>query len=169
MHAEAGVRALDGALGDYVLGAHRQLLGGLEQHLYAAAQLVLDGVEQLRRAEQHGRVRVVAAGVHEALPLAGELHAALLLDAQRVYVRAQEDALAGLAAHDVAHEPARLEAAVGYAHLVKLLGYAVGGAELLKARLRIPVKIPAHLNDVRKHFVRKRFYISHDVISFSCF
>ena len=44
-----------------------------------------------RRAEQHRRVPVVPARVHRAGPLGGELHAALLVDRQRVDVRAQRD------------------------------------------------------------------------------
>ena len=63
---------LQQAVGQHIRRTLEDLLGGLEFQLDRAFQLVLVGLEQLCRAQQHGRVHIVAAAVH----LAGHFRAA---------------------------------------------------------------------------------------------
>jgi hypothetical protein len=51
--------------------------------------------EDQRGADQHRDVRIVAAGVHHALHLGREVEAGLLMDRERIHVRAQQDGRAG--------------------------------------------------------------------------
>lgn len=63
-----------------------------------------------------------------------------------------------------AHKARGLKEAVGDAHLVELLGDALCGAELLKARLRVAVKVAAHLHDVGIDLVGQLLDVSHSVL-----
>lgn len=62
------------------------ILAGLEDELHRTRKGVPHMAQGLGRAQQHGGVQVVAAGVHDALRLAGKGHAGLLVDRQRVDV-----------------------------------------------------------------------------------
>src|SRR5207244_11071132 len=55
-----------------------------------------DLMQQMNRLDEHRGVRVVAAGVHPAGDLAGEIEPGLLRHRQRVHVAAQEDRAAAL-------------------------------------------------------------------------
>ena len=58
----------------------QQLLAGLEHEHDIAGELALVGTQQPCRAHQRCGVDIVAAGVHEPVPLRRERHAGLLLD-----------------------------------------------------------------------------------------
>ena len=61
-----GVHAVQGTLCYHGLGSHYAFLNGLEDELNVAAELVPVLLKYLRRAQQHGDVGVVAAGMHDA-------------------------------------------------------------------------------------------------------
>src|SRR5699024_1350553 len=130
-----------------------------ENEFHRAAKLLLHGGEHLRSAQEHGRVRVVPAGVHVAVPLRGVGQAGLLLRRERINVRAQGYAFAALSALYLAYEARGLKQAAGYAHFAQLLGYALRRAELLEARLRVHVEVAAHLHDVGEDLVSKCLYV----------
>ena len=162
------VRVLKRARLDHRPGAaHRSLLlGGLENELHAAAKLVAHTAEHLRHAEQHGRVRVVAAGVHHAVVLAGEVQAGLLLDGQGVYVRADGHALAGLGALYQRHRAGgqgTLHAV--HAEALEELDYLLGGTEFVVAQLRVAVEVAPPGDHLVVHLVYTAAYV-HDVLSF---
>ena len=71
-----------------------ELLRVLEDEADLARQLVAALVKRVQRRQQHRRVAVVAARVHDAGVLGGELEACLLLDRQRVDVGAERKRLA---------------------------------------------------------------------------
>ncbi len=72
------------------------LLAGLEHQQHVAAELVAPVEQQARRAEQHGHVRVVAAGVHRVAGLRRELEPGVLVEGQAVHVAAQQDGGRGM-------------------------------------------------------------------------
>ena len=97
MHAEQRreLHALKQPLLHHMPRTDHGLLGGLEEEENIARDLLAALCQQLRRAEQHRRVDVVAAGVHDALVHAGKRKAGLLMDGQRVDIGAEGDALTG--------------------------------------------------------------------------
>jgi hypothetical protein len=67
-------------------------------NLTVPGQLVAMAMQQMHRLHQHRGVRVVAAGMHAAGNLAGEIEPGLLRHRQCVHVAAQEDRAAALRA-----------------------------------------------------------------------
>ena len=66
-----------------------QLLGGLKDELHVARQRVAHPRENAGGPQQHGRMGVVPAGVHDARNLRGVGQARLLLHGEGVHIRAQ--------------------------------------------------------------------------------
>ena len=64
VNAEEGVDVVDQTGFEHLLRAELAFLGGLKDELDRAGEI--DGVENFRRAQQSGDVRVVTAGVHHA-------------------------------------------------------------------------------------------------------
>ena len=97
MHAEQRreLHALKQPLLHHMPRTDHGLLGGLEEEENIARDLLAALCQQLRRAEQHRRVDVVAAGVHDALVFRTVGRAGLLRDGQRVEIGAQTDRRAG--------------------------------------------------------------------------
>ena len=120
------------------------ILAGLKDELHRARKGVPHMAQGLGRAQQHGGVQVVAAGVHDALRLAGKGHAGLLVDRQRVDVGAERHALAGsLAAVEQTHHcggQGLLD--LVHAHLLQLTPDQGAGAHLLHPHLRMGVDVP---------------------------
>ena len=83
---------------DHVPRAGMALLARLEHELDRAGQLVAVAMQEMHRLHQHRGVRIVAAGMHAAGDLAGEVEPGLLRHRQRVHVAAQEDRAAALRA-----------------------------------------------------------------------
>ena len=81
MRADDHVDAFhDACLDELARAAWPELLRVLEDEADLAVQLVAALVERVQRREQHRRVAVVAARVHDAGVLRGELEPGLLLD-----------------------------------------------------------------------------------------
>ena len=92
-----GVGAIDAvehARADHELGALAVFLAGLEYDANLAVDVIGHVAQNLQRAEHHGDMAVVTAGVHAALIDADELLAGLLSDGQGVDIGAQQDAAA---------------------------------------------------------------------------
>ena len=152
MHRKGAVHAFEHTLADHELGALAVFLRGLKHYAHLAVDLVGHVAQDLQRAEHHGDMAVVAAGMHEALVHTGVLLAGLLGHGQGVDVRAQQDAAAGRAVLAVGvgrraaqgGDQARLERAlVGDVHGRELIGDVRGGALLGKAWLGMLVEVPA--------------------------
>ena len=138
----------------------RLLLRGLEDELHRARQLVPHAAQQLRRGQQHGDVRVVPAGVHDARVLAGKGQARVLGDGQGVYVRAQGDAFARLPALYERHGARRqrpLHAVA--AEALKQLHYLLRGPELVVAQLRVGVEVAPPGEHLLGYLVRFGSYV----------
>ena len=92
VHAVHGLhrKAVEQALLHHDAAAALVLLGGLEDEVRRAVE-ALALRHRARRAEEHRRVAVVAARVHLAFVLRRVRDAGLLVDVQRVEVRAQAD------------------------------------------------------------------------------
>ena len=96
--------------------------------------------QQLRRAKEHGRVQIVAAGVHGAVFRAeGEVGA--LRDAQGVHVGAQEHAAARVPARDVGGQAARERPWV-IAHFAQAAGDILARLRQIGADLGVGVQLP---------------------------
>ena len=89
-------KSLEEPVGDHALCAavDAGLFGGLEHKVHGAGEAARAG-EVFSRAEQHGRMPVVAAGVHPARHLARIRQARLLGDGKRVHVGPDRDAARG--------------------------------------------------------------------------
>ena len=126
------------------------LLVRLEHQLHAAVQFALVLLQQLRRAQQHGGVQVVAAGVGR-VALGGKGKAGLLLHGQGVHVRPQQDGLAARLAqggHNArfAHAPGLI------AQLPQFFFHKGAGLGQLKAHLRVAVQPAAIFHQLRLQF-----------------
>ncbi len=88
---------------DHRLGATgRKFLRRLEEQLHRTGKIVASLHEQSCRTQEHGGVRVVPAGVHDAGRLRSVVDLVLLMDGQRIHIGAQQDCwpIAALAAAD---------------------------------------------------------------------
>ena len=101
-------------------------------------------VQQMRHAQQHGRVRVVAAGVHHAVVGGLERHVHCFLDGQRVHVGADADGRP-VAGADLRDHAGATDAGlhVGVADLGQRIGHELRGAHLLEAQFRVFVDVAA--------------------------
>ena len=98
---------------------------------------------------------VMAAGVHQTVALAGKRQTGFLGDAQRIDITPQRDRLARLCTLDLGNNAGRLEPAIADPEFIQLLRDPVGGAHLLQAGLRVAMKIPPELDNLRHHLVCK--------------
>ena len=134
---------------DAALRAFQCLLAGLEQQLDSALKLILMLLQQLGGAQHHGRMGVMAAGVHLAGIFRGEVHLCLLLDGQRVHIAADQKALARLLAPSQDHQPARAAVLGLITHFLQL-GFHKGlGENHIQPQLRVLVQLPAVGLDLR--------------------
>ena len=132
MQAEHALRAVQHARRDKRLCALPDLLCRLKHQPHLAPEGVLVLREDLRAAEQAGRVRIMAAGVHDAGILRAVRAFMRLLDGERVDVRAQDDGSAALLFAAQRAEHAGLpDTGVRDAEPVKLLFDPLRGAEFL--------------------------------------
>jgi hypothetical protein len=123
-------RRVEHALADHVPGAGVALLARLEHEDHRAREVGLPGRKQPGGAGQHGRVQVVAAGVHGAGDRRRVRQAGLLGDGKRVHVAAQQHDRAGpAAAQHRGHRADRLAGA-------DLQRQPVQGSQHLALRLR---------------------------------
>ncbi len=106
--------------------------------------------QHLRRAEQHRRVGVVAAGVHDALHLAAEGQVVRLVDGESVHVGAQRDDAPRAAATENPHD-AGLRHGVAHleAEVAQTLGHEPARALLAVGELGVGVKVAPDGHDGR--------------------
>ena len=144
MRADHHVDAVhDAGLDELTRAARPELLGVLEDEPDLAVEFIAPLVQRVQRREQHRRVAVVAARVHDAGILGGELEAGLLLDRQRVDIRAQRQRLPrppGTERGDEARlrRPVELEPF----HAAEQLEEERRGLVLLEAQLRVLMEVP---------------------------
>jgi len=136
VQGEDGVarKALEQAVGDHALGpaVAASLLGRLEHQVDRAREVARFG-QLARRAQQHGGVAVVPAGVHGPRAAAGMGGAAGLQDRQRVHVGAQAHAArAGTGRERANHAVAAHVARDLVAPLGQARGDQLGGGGLLE-------------------------------------
>ena len=81
---------------DHQPGAGMPFLARLEHEFDGPGELVAMAVQQMHRLHQHRGMRVMAAGMHAARDLAGEVEPGFLRHRQRVHVAAQQDRAPGL-------------------------------------------------------------------------
>ena len=128
---------------DAALRAFQCLLAGLEQQLDSALKRILMLLQQLGGAQHHGRMGVMAAGVHLAGIFRGEVHLCLLLDGQRVHIAADQKALARLLAPGQDHQPARAAVLGLITHFLQLGFHKSLGKLHFQSQLRVLVQLPA--------------------------
>ena len=85
------MRVLEQTVVDHKLGATAHLLARLEHKLDGALELRLMLLQDLGSTQKHRRVRVMAAGVHEALALGLIRNVGELGERQSVVVGTQQD------------------------------------------------------------------------------
>ena len=81
------------------------LLAGLEQQLDPAGQLIADGIQGLGRADQHGGMGIMAAGVHHTV-VSGAVGLPVIVfqNGQRVHIAPDADGKAGNLGVDRDHD-----------------------------------------------------------------
>ena len=102
-------------------------------------------LEELGRAQHHGRVHIVAAAVHLAGHLGSEVHTGLLLNGQRVHIAAQQDGPAGALTARQRDDTGLAAVLRGVAHLGQRLFYQCAGLWQVEPHLRVPVQRPPPL------------------------
>ena len=136
-------KSLEQPLLDHHPAAALVLLGGLEDEVDGAAEIRLPR-EHGRRAQQHRRVAVVAAGVHLARDRRCVRDAGLLVDVQCVEIGAQADRVAaGSAAQHADHAGAGKPRVHFEPERAELVGDEGGGRRLLERGLRVGVDVVA--------------------------
>ena len=161
MGAEHIVDAFQNALFDHCSGAFTGFLGRLEDELHGACKGIFDFVDTLYRAQEHGVVRIVTAGVHTAI-LTGKWQTCVFFNRQAVDIAAQKYRLSrALAALDLSQNAGRLHALVGNAHFVELFADPVRCLEFLHGKLRILMYRAAVLNHIIFYRVSKFICLSH--------
>ena len=100
------------------------------------------------RRQQHGRMAVMAAGMHDTGMRAGVGEGIGLGDGQRVHVGAQAQAPVAAAAHQPPHNARAAQAAFHLVSpLLQLLRDQGAGAMFLEAKLGVPVDVAAHIDE----------------------
>ena len=154
-HRVAG-ELLEQAVLDHRLAAAAALLGRLEDEVHRTLE-VAALAQHLGGAQQHGRVAVVAAGMHAAGVLRAMLEVVGLVHRQAVHVGAQADRLHRVALAQGSHQAGLAEAARHFeAPLLELGGDDVGGAVLLVSKLRMGVDVAADGGDLTVDFKTAR-------------
>jgi hypothetical protein len=117
----------------------------LKEQLHGPGELVAAVHQQAGHAKQHGRVRVVAAGVHDAWCLRPVLDVVLLENRQGIHVGSQKDGFPPAwlpPADDPGHAGLRdASAHIFDAKRAQPVGHDPSRAHLLKRQLRMLVKI----------------------------
>jgi hypothetical protein len=136
-------------------GSAERLLGGLEDEHHGTGEPVAQARQNLRDTNSHRGVQIVSTHV-------GQLRAAphLLIRRYRVHVRPVGDRPAGMRAGEHSHDPvpadARGDVEAGRAESPR---DHARGAPLLTRDLRMPVDVPAQLDQVvvqpRRHGVHR--------------
>ena len=120
---------------DHRLGAAQAFLGRLEDEMHRAVEIARFR-EIARRAEQHRRVAVMAAGMHAPVMPRPVGEGIGLEDRQAVHVGAQSDRPRRVADPQPPDEPGLADAAMHLdAELFELAGDEIGGALLLEPQL----------------------------------
>lgn len=125
---------------EHGLRPRKTLLVGLKDEPDGAAQLRLMLPQQLRRAKEHGRVQIVAAGVHGSRFPRGREDGALR-EAHGVHVGAQEHAAARVPARDIGGQAARERPRV-IAHFAQTAGDILARLRQIGADLGVGVQLP---------------------------
>ena len=138
--ADDGVHIVHHALLHHQLGAAvpiaaDDLFCRLEDELDPARDLILHLLEQHGRAQKHGGVRIMPAGVHHARSPGFVGNVVLLIDGQRVHIRAQGDGGAVAPAQIADHAGAGRLGLMGDAQIVQGLGHERAGLIFLKGKL----------------------------------
>jgi hypothetical protein len=143
--------SLEQSVVDHGLRATEALFTGLEDQVGHAVELPR-GREVACRAQQHGGVPVVAAGVHHAVALRAPGHRVFFLDGQRVHVGAQADAPPkGVA--PAAHHRHQTGAPQATVHLIdpaagQFARHQFGGDMLLEAQFGVAMQLVPDLDQV---------------------
>jgi hypothetical protein len=118
------------------------LLTRLEHEQDPSGQVLAPGDEEPGGTGQHRHVGVVAAGVHGAIDLAGEVEPGLLGHGQRVHVGPQQDRGAGLAPGQQGGDArGRLVQRDVQPEVIELLEDPLAGDRQVVADLRMPVQV----------------------------
>ncbi len=142
---------LEEPVGEHALRAAEPLLRGLEDQ-HRRPREVPRRRQMLRRAQQHRRVPVVTAGVHDPGRPGGVVEVRALLDRQRVHVRAQPDPARPLTpAVDQPDDARPRDAVVHLVHSVlpQLVGDDPGRPVLLEPQFGMGVQVAEDRGQLR--------------------
>ena len=130
---------------DHVRRAFKDLLRRLKHELYRAAYVLLMPLQQARRAQQHGRVHIMAAGVHGAIGRS-KIHLRLFLNGQCVHICPEQKHLSRFFPSHHGHQARTAAKLRRTAHLLQLGLYIGQGIIQRKACFRMGVQILSLLN-----------------------
>ena len=151
MHAENGVHVIQAAFFHVMAGFRADFLPHLEQQLHLAGERVPVGAEDLRCSQQHGRVAVVAAGVHDPGVLRSiGFRGIRFLDGQGVDIRPEHQRLPrALGTLDGTHTAGDVrERLHGDAHFRQFFHNVSRGVFLFPPQFRVGMKIMPLFQDI---------------------
>ncbi len=124
------------------------LFGRLEDKLDIAVDAVLEGIHCRGGGQHHGRVRVMAAGMHDAGMLGRKGSAGLLGDGQCIHVGPDQKCRAGAAGLQQPHHPVAGDArSNGKALASQVVGHVGAGLFFCVSDFRYAVQVPAGVDD----------------------
>jgi len=136
-------KALKQALVDHLLGAGTALFGRLKDEVHDAIEPAMQG-QPARAGEQHGRVAIVAAGMHAPLVLRGMIKGVVLLQGQGIHIGPQTDGARAAATPEGAHHAGATDAGGDLkAPGLEFFGHDGRSAVLFVAQLRVSMQITA--------------------------
>ncbi|MDT4798574.1 hypothetical protein FQZ97_312070 [compost metagenome] len=145
VHAVQGFagESLQQAIGEHGLGAALAFLGRLEDQVEGALEIA-GGRQVARRAQQHGGMAIVAAGVHAPGVATAVGDARGFDDGQGIHVGAQAQGAAGIAIAQHADHAGAADTAVDFiAPFIQQTGHQGGGALFFETEFRVGVDVLA--------------------------
>ena len=168
MRGEDGVHAFQRSGLNHLAGPDGNLFGRLEDDAHLATKLLADGKQQANRAQHHGHVAVVPAGMHNAFVSRSERHVRFLQHRQGVHVGAQGNATARVAIGTVGVGGTAAnggnDARFGHATVLNAQRVQFGRNplrrfNLLPAQLGVGMEVPTHLYYIRLDFRRAKLQL----------
>ena len=128
------------------------LFPGLKQQTDGTAQLLPMLKDYLRCGQQHGRMGIMAAGVHPAFPLRRKRKSRLFRDGQGVHVCPKQQRLSRLSGINLRQNTAVFsDLTARNPQFFKTRFHISTGFRKNTSQLRNPVKVSAQLNDLLLH------------------
>jgi hypothetical protein len=134
---------IEGSSLDQLLGTAAYLLGRLEDQPNRNLESALAS-EQLRGSQQHARMSIVPAGVHDTIGFRGERQPGFLMNRQSIDIGAQGDRGNVRGTRKIGDDTRPAHTPVPDTETIQHLTNALGSTFLLPRQLWVSVQVPAY-------------------------